>query len=188
MFNLAGAPKIVSQELYLENLRIPAGSSNKAIAESVIGHGKKKQVSILSCWVRRNKYVRDVVGCKITVPSTQANKCKVQPIWPEHVVCRDWFARHEIMGNSDQAPRFGRSFQDPPQDRRPRSWNGPRKPDRSFDLDGYNSRWPSQGRHDNYYKSYDEEDQYRSNNDYEGEPWSRERWDEFLSDENRTRD
>ena len=198
MFDLEGAPKIVSHELYLENLRIPEGATNKAIAESVIEYGKKNHVRVLSCWVRRNKFVRDVVGCKISVPSTQSNKCKVQPIWPEHVVCRDWFARHEIMGNQDQTRSSRGNYQDSSEDRQYRNRSDQRRPnsqrrfnrqDKSFELDGH-SNWGRSSRYNDSYRndSYESNDHWRNDNDYENEGWSYDKWDEILAEGSRSRE
>ena len=180
-FNLAGAPKIVTTELYLENLRVPSGSSNKAIMASVTNHGKKNQIRILNCWVRRNRYVKDVVGCKITVPSTQANKCKVQPIWPEHVSCRDWFSRHELMGS--QQPRSRDTSEDRPNSR---PWGGDRdntrraykRPNRPFDLDRTSGFSRDRG---DYYDQYERWADDKWDSEYKDRRgWSDETWDEFM--------
>ena len=100
-FSLQGAPKVVTHDLYLENVRIPNDALNKDIAMSVIEHAKKNDIRVLSCLVKRNRFVHDQVGCKISVPVTQAQSCKCHNIWPLHVTCRDWVPRGGGNQSSD---------------------------------------------------------------------------------------
>ena len=94
-------------ELYLENVAIPMGASNKEIAMSITAHGLKNGVRIMNCQVKRNKYVSDQVGCKITVPSTQSSLCKNHDIWPTHVACRDWIPRSELPDTGKRNHSWG---------------------------------------------------------------------------------
>ena len=90
---LCGAPRVQSFELYIENIIIDPKSSNKDIAANVTKYAANKGVRVMSCWVMRNRYVRDQVGCKISVPSNQVTTCKYEPMWPEHIICREWERR-----------------------------------------------------------------------------------------------
>ena len=114
-FNLEGAPRIVTQDMYLENVKIPEGASNRQTAQSVMQHAKRNEIDIKFCVVRRNKFASDRVGCKISIPSTQIHRCKNHNIWPLHVTCRDWVPRAQMdsqgasyRGNRQRGPRFAR--------------------------------------------------------------------------------
>ena len=80
---LKGTPKLNTPELYLEQVQISSDMTNKDIADGVINYGQKKGIRILSCWVRRNRFNQETVGCKISVPASQADKCKGPYIWPK---------------------------------------------------------------------------------------------------------
>ncbi len=160
-FELKGAPKISTQTLYLENVRIPEGSSNRDIAESVIVHARKHGVDIKSCWVHRNKYVSDRVGCKVSVPSDQVHKCKNLDIWPEHVICRDWELRTRRAPNSGgsfgsgsgRSSQFGRRWGD--SSRRRNNYRNSNYGNDDYGSDNYGSPYGA-----NDYGDYDDYDDY----------------------------
>ena len=139
-FKLEGAPKIVTQSLYLENVKVPVGASNGQVIASVCGHAKKNQIDVMACFVRRNKYVQNTVGCRITVAESQVQRCKFHNVWPQYVVCRDWVPRSSPHWNSsrqaDAAPRDS-WFQDM-NSRRDNDWG---------DWDRDQSRWESTERY-----------------------------------------
>ena len=116
-FTLKGAPKVVSCELYLENVNIPSGASNKDIGASITAHANQHDIRIMKCFVRQNRFVADQVGCKITVPTTQSQQCKATGIWPPHVTCREWVPRSEMQERASH-PNSWR-----PPHRRPRPYN-----------------------------------------------------------------
>ena len=90
VFQLTGAPKVEAHHLYIQNLSIPQGASNGAIIKSVIEQAKKHDIRIMSCMVKRNRYIRDQVGCKITVPKNQVYECKFSQMWGKGIDVRDW--------------------------------------------------------------------------------------------------
>ena len=90
IFKLSGAPKVEGHHLYLENISIPQGATNTDIIKSVISHGERHNIRIMSCFVRRNRYVRDQVGCRITVPQNQVHECKFSQMWGDSITVRDW--------------------------------------------------------------------------------------------------
>ena len=63
--------------------------SNKDIATKVTKYAQEKGIRIMSCWVIRNRFVRDQVGCKVSVPKEQSQKCRTD-IWPQYITCREW--------------------------------------------------------------------------------------------------
>ena len=125
-------------------MSIPMGAKNRDIAASITKHAAKFNIRIMRAMVRRNRYVNDQVGCRITVPSTQVAQCKSVGIWPTHVSCRDWRPRSEM------------------QDRRVR---GNRR-----NHDGYNSNWGNH-KNDQHYE-YDYAGDYnRYGCNYDSERW-----------------
>ncbi len=95
-FPLKGTPKIVTSDLYLKNVTIPMGAINRDIGMSITKHATQHNIRVMRFYIRRNRYVSDVVGCKITVPSTQVQQCKSSNVWPAHITCRDWTPRKDV--------------------------------------------------------------------------------------------
>ena len=95
-FKLTGIPKEDGAHLYIENIRIPSGAKNADIIKSVVKCADDNKVRIMSCFVRRNRYARDQVGCKITVPQSQVHKCKSSNMWGEGIYVRDWEIRPRV--------------------------------------------------------------------------------------------
>ncbi len=72
------------------------GAKNRDIGMSITEHAAKHNIRIMRFYVKRNRYVSDVVGCKVTVPSTQVQQCKSSSVWPAHVTCRDWTPQKDM--------------------------------------------------------------------------------------------
>ena len=130
-FKLMGAPKVLTQELYLQNVYIDRKMPNKEIAEGVIRYGAKRGIQITACWVKRNRFTRYQVGCKLTVPRSEIEKCKDVNSWPEHITCRDWEKK-------PAKSQYGQSG-----GRRPNDWRGDLN---QGDLRAYDVRSPAECR------------------------------------------
>ncbi len=128
-FDLRGAPKVVTTDLYLENMSIPVGAINRDIAASITKHAAKYDIRIMRAMVRRNKFVNDQVSCRITVPSTQVAQCKSVGIWPTHVTCRDWKPRSEMPD------RRGWGYGSKNQEHYKSTWGGNKRYDHEYDRD-----------------------------------------------------
>ena len=159
-FELKGAPKLSTQTLYLENVQIPEESSNRGIAKSVIQHAKRHGGNVKSCWVFRNSFVRDRVGCKISVPSDEVHKSKNLNIWPKHVVCRDWVPRYQ-RNRSSNGGSGPRQRQQNHHDRSNWGWYSRKNDVNHGDRYGDNRR-----RKDNYGDNDYEYDDYYEGDDY----------------------
>lgn len=80
-------------ELYLENVHMEPGISDKQLGSMVKKCGTKSDVQVLSVRVVKNRFCDDVVGCKIKIPVTCIQKALAPGAWPSYVRCRRWEER-----------------------------------------------------------------------------------------------
>jgi len=76
--------------LYLENIQKSDDDNNQDILHAVKAHGRANGVRIVSAYTVRNRFCQDVVGCKIVIPVSQADKVMTPGFWAEEITCREW--------------------------------------------------------------------------------------------------
>lgn len=112
-----------AEELYVQNIAIEQGESLKDVADMVRAHCVKKGIRIMSARTITNKFCRDVVGCRITIPVRQTDDALGIRIWPDGMSCRRW--RKSARNNENNESRESR------QDNRGNSCNNNGRNDRS---------------------------------------------------------
>ena len=75
--------------MYLQNIMVE-DESDEDIFNMIRAHARFNHLRIMSHKVIRNKYVWDVVGCKIVVPASQEHVALNPGFWPCDIVCRRW--------------------------------------------------------------------------------------------------
>ena len=97
---LSGIDQEAVVALYVQNIRKTPDMSLGRVASMVRNHLKEKGVRCLYAQVIRNRYMEDVVGCKIIVPLRQRDKAIGIKIWPDKVKCREWAGSWDSSGDS----------------------------------------------------------------------------------------
>ena len=75
--------------LYLRNI-FTEGKSNEELSSCVIQHAQTQGIRVMTADIINNRYVQDIVGCKIRVPLPQADRALEFGVWPEDITCRRW--------------------------------------------------------------------------------------------------
>jgi hypothetical protein len=94
-----------STMLYVRNIAVEE-RSDEEIQRDVIKYGKMVGMRIMQVDVEKNRFCQDVVGCRIKVPISQAEKAESVGTWPDDVVCRKWESKRRYNGNGD-TPSYG---------------------------------------------------------------------------------
>lgn len=76
--------------LYLEHIEMCAGDCDDDVVMSVREHGQEKGMRVTSAYIVKNRIRQDVVGCKITIPYSQADRAMSAGFWAEEITCRKW--------------------------------------------------------------------------------------------------
>ena len=64
--------------------------TDEDVTRNIKEHAKSKGLRIMSQKVIRNRYVEDVVGCKIIIPMSQEHLALTPGFWPDGIECRHW--------------------------------------------------------------------------------------------------
>ena len=86
----AGFRKPRTAELYLPNIAKHDGDSLKDIAEMVRERARKGGLYVITSRVVQNRYNRNIVGCRITVPERQMDDALGNRVWPRGMKARKW--------------------------------------------------------------------------------------------------
>ena len=73
--------------LYLRNI-FTDGKCDDDIMTDIKKHAKQTGIRVMFTEIVRNRYIDDVIGCKIRVPSSQVANALDIDIWPQDVICR----------------------------------------------------------------------------------------------------
>ncbi len=76
--------------LYLKNILKPDDVTEDELSSLITKYCKLKGIDVISAQIIYNRFSNTSVGCKITVPQSQASKAKEEVTWPDHIECRDW--------------------------------------------------------------------------------------------------
>ena len=85
--------------LYIENINIDDQDTKQEIAREVRAYIHNKNNRVLDVYVIFNKYRRDRCGCKIKIPTQNADVLLDDRFWPEGISCRLWEERARSQGN-----------------------------------------------------------------------------------------
>ena len=85
-----GRSPVKSTFLYVKNIYQEEGTTDDDIIKQVKSHCSYYGIRVMSARVIKNRFVDDVVGCKITVPEDQAHLCLRNHFWPKPIECREW--------------------------------------------------------------------------------------------------
>ena len=86
---LTGVKREEQCYLYLKNVMVDR-DTDEEIGGNIKAFATSKGLRIMSHKVIRNRFVDDVVGCKITVPSSQEHLAITPGFWPTGIECRHW--------------------------------------------------------------------------------------------------
>jgi hypothetical protein len=53
-------------------------------------HARQHDIRVMFTEIVKNRYIDDVIGCKIRIPSSQASHALDFGVWPQDVTCRIW--------------------------------------------------------------------------------------------------
>jgi hypothetical protein len=100
---LRGIKQEQGSHMYLQNIMVD-DDSDEDIFNMIRVHARQNNLRIMSHKVIRNKYVWDVVGCKIVVPTSQEHMALNPGFWPCDILCRRW---ERLPPKNARAPRYG---------------------------------------------------------------------------------
>jgi len=92
---LRGIREEKSCTLYVKNINVDEEERDEDIGHIVKDYAKQRNIRVMSTKVIRNKYVQDVVGCKLVIPQSQEHFVLAAEFWPHGITCRRWEANNK---------------------------------------------------------------------------------------------
>ena len=91
--DLKGVPIERAKRVYLRNVYVDVGDTEADIKERVRKYAVSRGLRIMGINIISNRYIEDVVGCKLLIPETQLSIALSNDFWPENTNCRVWFEK-----------------------------------------------------------------------------------------------
>ena len=110
--SLRGVKHEQGDRLYLRNISITRDDEENDIISKIRIYAANRGIRIMSANVVCNRFVEDVVGCKITVPASQSEEVLITGFWPEDIECRHWKTRTSFNKSGDGNARNYRNHRD----------------------------------------------------------------------------
>jgi hypothetical protein len=91
--DLKGVPVEKAKRIYLRNVYVNVDDREAEIKERVRKYAVARGLRIMGINIVTNRYIEDVVGCKMLVPEPQLSKALAPDFWPENTNCRLWYEK-----------------------------------------------------------------------------------------------
>ena len=75
------------------------------IIKMIKQHGQANGIRVMSAYIIHNRVCSDMVGCKITVPASQADRALSPDFWAKDIPCRIWENRRTRQTRQQQQQR-----------------------------------------------------------------------------------